>query len=71
MRPRGLEPLFRKEAEPKSAAYTIFATGAYSFFRTGGGSKTFEGERDACGGIVTETIPGVFPAPAEKTHHTV
>ena len=41
VRPRGLEPLFRKEAEPKSAAYTIFATGAYSIFSAGGGGKTF------------------------------
>ena len=41
VRPRGLEPLFRKEAEPKSAAYTIFATGVYLVFCAGGERKTF------------------------------
>ncbi len=31
VRPRGLEPLSVFGMEPKSIAYTIFATGAYSF----------------------------------------
>ena len=29
VRPRGLEPLIRKEVEPKSTAFANFATGAY------------------------------------------
>lgn len=41
VRPRELEPLIRKEAEPKSATYTIFATGAYSVFHEGRNRESF------------------------------